>query len=198
MKTLLACALTTTMALAACGGGDDSEPAAGEAAKKETQAEKAPEPKQPPTKAEYIAAGDEICTERRGRARKLVQRSNKLQIEANQAGSYAVTKANFNKSADLAAQQLRLRTITGKKLKALEPPEEGAADAFLASRDRTGAIQKRAIAATRRYANKPSAETVAALEKVSKQLTKSSERDLRLAKRYGFKVCSKPLVTPKG
>lgn len=182
--------VAASLVAAGCGGDDSDDTGSPEPS---AEAPEAPAEPAAPTKKEYLADADQICKKASVRADKLSEDINsELSGELETGTSPEAQRASATKASDLFDELADARDATTKDLAKLEAPDEGPPTEYLkaretatkATRDDAKAYGALADELTQEVAD----EAGASLEK-SNQLR---DEATKIAKRYGFKVCSQP------
>ena len=172
-------------------GGDDGEDTG--AAEPSAEAPEQPAEPAPPTKQEYLAEADQICKKADAHTDKLSQDINsELSGELQTGTSPEAQTASAKKVSDLFEELADARDATTKDLEQLEAPAEGPPAEYLKSRENvTDATRDdaKAYAALADELTQEFADEAAASVEKSNQLRDAATK---LAKDYGFKVCSQP------
>lgn len=150
-----------------------------------------------PTKAEYIASADKICELGEKETTKIFEDQASLAEEL----SKPETTASPDQAAQVAAKladaldrQADLKDATTKKLAALEPPDSGAADAYLKAREQVAEAARSKADAIAAYGKRLDQPTADAIGPADEAVQKASSEDIELAKKFGFESCGGQLV----
>lgn len=191
-RGMLVAGVALTAALAAgtvgCGSDDEGTAATGADGADTTSVEA--DPPAPPTKAEYIAAADEICT-RFDKKQEVFKVRSKLtdQIVASQSTEGADEVAD---AVDAVADQ---RQDLTDALRELEPPASGRPSDYFAAREKSIEVTRDLAETWDDYGKgKADGPTVdaALLAEVD-----ALEVNAKQGEKYGFEVCSAPIKDKK-
>lgn len=182
-RTIAVLAVTLAAGLLAAGcGSDDGDDSAGGSAQAET-----------PTKNEYIAAADGICEQNRATLKKLAAEQARTRARQGEAGSAQEAATAAGPTADNLDEIVAARTEITTQLKALDPPAEGGADAYIQAREAADAALQKEAAALRKFASDPSEANSAATTEANQAAFKAGEQPQEAAEAYGFEVCGQPV-----
>lgn len=179
------------LALAGCGGSDSSSDESDAPVAGETSTTEQPPPA-PPTKAEYIAAADKVCKQGNVEGARLVGDLNDTLAALSSATTPEAQKSTASAAANLLGKIAELRDEVSSDLEALETPEAGPADKYLASRERSTEATRDQVKAFQAYGNAPSPETSAAAAAAAEKSQELTDESRKLAEQYGFKICGQP------
>lgn len=191
-RGMLVAGVALTAALAAgtvgCGSDDEGTAATGADGADTTSVEA--DPPAPPTKAEYIAAADEICT-RFDKKQEVFKVRSKLtdQIVASQSTEGADEVAD---AVDAVADQ---RQDLTDALRELEPPASGRPSDYFAAREKSIEVT-RDLADTWDDYGKGKADGPTVDAALLAELD-ALEVNAKQGKKYGFEVCSAPIKDKK-
>ena len=160
-----AAALLVAMAAVGIGCGGDSDEESG-----------------PPTRAEYVEQGDEICQE-------LYEQRDPLEAQAAEAG----VRGDDDEAAGIFENAADITENRVADLEALEPPagDEEAASAFVESAEATIEPAREAAEALRQSDD-------AALERAGAAGARANTRFAKSSERLGFLVCGRGAATTIG
>ncbi|MCB0867033.1 MAG: hypothetical protein KDB58_15100 [Solirubrobacterales bacterium] len=183
-------ALTAALAAGTVGCGSDDEGTAATGADGADTTSVEADPPAPPTKAEYIAAADEICT-RFDKKQEVFKVRSKLtdQIVASQSTEGADEVAD---AVDAVADQ---RQDLTDALRELEPPASGRPSDYFAAREKSIEVT-RDLADTWDDYGKGKADGPTVDAALLAELD-ALEVNAKQGKKYGFEVCSAPIKDKK-
>jgi len=182
--------LLIAASLIAVGCGDDDEDAG--SAEPSAEAPEAPAEPAAPTQKEYTAEADQICKQASPRIQKLVEAIDSDSSEFESGTSLEAQSASAKAVSDLFEELADAREATTKDLEQLEAPDEGPPTEYLKSRKAASKAMRDTAKAWGALADEVTqevADAAGASQLKHKQLLDDSEK---IAKRYGFKVCSQP------
>ena len=179
--------------IAGCGGDDSEDSSSGESASVE-----ATEPA-PPTKAEYIKAADQICSDATAsnEFKRMQDDTKTADKELTDAGTDPALLARAAEDvADAARDRAEIKEAGTKELKALEAPESGAAKDFLKVRLTTVKLTGEVAKTAEAYGKALDVETSQAFAAAVGKANASVAEEAKLAEKFGFKECGQITFGP--